>query len=80
MNAFVAEVTDERGAAERILSQRFDLPPEQAVRVPHGWVGPLGKIADDLHAWRERWGASYWVVQDESADALAPLVARLTGA
>ncbi len=79
MNAYITEVTDEQGAAERILSDRFDLPPEQAVRVPHGWVGPIEKIADDLLAWRERWGVSYWVVQDEVADALIPLVAKLTG-
>jgi probable F420-dependent oxidoreductase len=80
MNAYIAHVTEERGAAERLMSQRFDLPPEQAVTVPHGWVGPIEKIVEDLYAWRERWGASYWVVQDEAADELAPLVARLAGA
>jgi probable F420-dependent oxidoreductase len=79
MNAYVAEVTDERGAAERILSERFELPPQQAVEVPHGWVGPIEKIADDLLAWRERWGVSYWVIQDEVADSLTPLVAKLAG-
>jgi probable F420-dependent oxidoreductase len=79
MNAYVAEVTDERGAAERILSERFELPPQQAVEVPHGWVGPIEKIADDLIAWRERWGVSYWVIQDEAADNLTPLVAKLAG-
>ncbi len=79
MNAYVSEVTDEQGAAERILSARFDLPPEQAVKVPHGWVGPIEKIMDDLLAWRERWGVSYWVIQDESADDLTPLVAKLAG-
>jgi probable F420-dependent oxidoreductase len=79
MNAYITEVTDERGAAERLMSARFDLPPEQAVTVPHGWVGSIDKIADDLLAWRERWGVSYWVVQDEAADALIPLVARLAG-
>jgi alkanesulfonate monooxygenase SsuD/methylene tetrahydromethanopterin reductase-like flavin-dependent oxidoreductase (luciferase family) len=79
MNAYVSEVTDEKGAAERILSARFELPPQQAVQVPHGWVGPIEKIADDLLAWRERWGVSYWVVQDEAADALIPLVAKLAG-
>lgn len=79
MNAYVSEVTDEKGAAERILSARFELPPAQAVHVPHGWVGPIEKIADDLLAWRERWGVSYWVVQDEAADDLMPLVAKLAG-
>jgi len=79
MNAYIAEVTEERGAAERLMSARFELPPEQAVTVPHGWVGSIEKIADDLLAWRERWGASYWVVQDEVADSLVPLVAKLAG-
>ncbi len=79
MNAYVAQVTDEHGAAERLMSARFDLPPEEAVKVPHGWVGPIDKIVDDLLAWRERWGVSYWVVQDEVADDLIPLVAKLAG-
>lgn len=79
MNAYVAEVTEERGAAERLLSARFELPPEQAVKVPHGWVGSIEKIAEDLLAWRERWGTSYWIVQDENADELIPLVEKLTG-
>jgi len=79
MNAYIAEVTDEQGAAERLMSERFDLPPQQAVKVPHGWVGPIEKIVDDLLAWRERWGISYWVIQDEAADDLTPLVAKLAG-
>jgi probable F420-dependent oxidoreductase len=79
MVAFRTRVPDERGAAERRLSERFELPPEQAVQVPHGWVGPIEKIADDLLAWRERWGISYWVVQPEVVDEVAPLVARLAG-
>lgn len=79
MNAYVAHVTEERGAAERLLSERFELPPAQAARVPHGWVGSIDKIADDLRKWRERWGISYWIVQDESADELAPLIAELAG-
>lgn len=79
MNAYIAEVTTEKGAAERLMSARFELPPEQAVKVPYGWVGPIEKIVDDLLAWRERWGVSYWVVQDEVADDLAPLVAKLAG-
>lgn len=79
MNAYIAHVTEEPGAPERLLSERFQLPPEEALRVPHGWVGSIDKIAENLQEWRERWGISYWIVQDESADELAPLVARLAG-
>ena len=79
MNAYLARVTEERGAAERLLSERFDLPPAEAVHVPYGWVGPIEAIAERLQGFRERWGVSYWVVQEEQAEALAPLVARLAG-
>ncbi|MAG32739.1 MAG: luciferase [Deltaproteobacteria bacterium] len=79
MNAYIARVTDESDAAERVMSERFEMPPEQAIRVPYGWVGPIEKIIDDLLGWRERWGISYWVVQEEVAGDLAPLVAKLAG-
>ena len=62
-----------------ILPNTAWLRPEQAVKVPHGWVWSIDKIADDLLEWPERWGASYWAVHDDFADELAPLVARLAG-
>ena len=49
------------------------------VRGPHGPSLACKKIADDLLAWRERWGTSYCVVQDGVADDLIPLVAKLAG-
>lgn len=79
MNAYIAKVTDDPDLPGRMMSERFDLPPEEAVKVPLGWVGAIDRIADDVLAGRERWGTSYWVVQDEAADELAPLVARLAG-
>ena len=43
-----------------------------------GILGSIEKIAEDLREWRERWGISYWVVQDEVADEMAPLVRVLS--
>jgi len=79
MNAYLAVCTEERGASERLKSERFRLPPEVARDVPHGWVGSFDRVRDDLLAWRERWGISYWVIDVEVAEDFAPLIAKLAG-
>jgi probable F420-dependent oxidoreductase len=79
MNVYLAVRTDERGASARLKSERFRLPPELAREVPHGWVGSLEAIRDDLLAWRERWGISYWVLDAAVAGEFAPLVSKLAG-
>jgi hypothetical protein len=42
-------------------------------------VGTVDQICEDLHARRERWGLSYVVFQEAALDAMAPIVAKLTG-
>jgi probable F420-dependent oxidoreductase len=79
MNAYVAVRTDERGASERLKGERFRLPPDVARQVPHGWVGSLDAIRDDLLAWRERWGISYWVLDVAVAGEFGPLIAKMAG-
>jgi hypothetical protein len=34
-------------------------------------------MVEDLHAYRDRWGISYYVVHEPYMDAFAPVVARL---
>ena len=59
--------------AGTLLEKEGRLTPGEAVHV-------IAQICDALVARRERWDASYLVVQGpEAMDAAAPIVARLAG-
>jgi hypothetical protein len=47
--------------------------------LPHAFLGTVEEICEDLERRRERWGVSYFVVQGDRMDALAPVVDRLAG-
>ena len=42
-------------------------------------IGNEDQICDTLNERRERWDLSYYVFNDDSIDAAAPIVARLNG-
>jgi hypothetical protein len=42
-------------------------------------IGTLDEMVEALRARRDRWGISYFVTFEPFLDALAPVVARLTG-
>lgn len=46
---------------------------------PYLWIGTVDQIIDDLVRWRERWGISYWILSDQHARALTPVVTALAG-
>ena len=75
----LAMVTNDREAVLHELAPAFNLTPVQASATPHAMVGSVEQIADQLVAQRERWGISYLGVSGDQLDALAPVVARLSG-
>lgn len=80
MLIFVCAVTDARPATLEATAPLFGMTPDQVAEYPHAWVGSAEEIAADLEAGRERWDASYLVVQGvEAMRAAAPVVARLAG-
>lgn len=72
-------VTDDRTALAEQFAPLFGLTPAQLLEFPHVLAGTVDEICDDLIARRERWDASYIVVQADALDAMAPVVARLAG-
>ena len=72
-------VTDDRAGMADALAGGFGLTPDAALGSPHSLVGTVDEIADDLLAGRERWGISYIGCSLDAMDAMAPVVARLTG-
>jgi probable F420-dependent oxidoreductase len=80
MLIFVCAVTDDRAGTLEATAPLFGMTPDQVAEYPHAWVGSAEEIAADLEAGRERWDASYLVVQGvEAMRAAAPVVARLAG-
>ncbi|MFV2038797.1 MAG: TIGR03621 family F420-dependent LLM class oxidoreductase [Acidimicrobiales bacterium] len=74
------QVTDDRAAAIEGTAALFGMPPEAVAETPILLIGSTAEIVDTLLERRERWGFSYVIVQDhDSIDALAPVVAELTG-
>lgn len=74
------EVTDDRqGALERIAA-RLQSTPEQLLRSPATLVGSVDAIVEQIEAWRENCGLTYFNVQSRVMEAFAPVVARLARA
>jgi probable F420-dependent oxidoreductase len=77
---YACVVTDDRQGTLETMGPLFGLDPAELGEYPHAWVGSVDEICDGLVAGRERWDASYLVVQGVDAmNAAAPIVARLAG-
>jgi probable F420-dependent oxidoreductase len=76
---FFTIITDDRmGMAEQI-APAFELDPADLPHIPHALIGTVEEICADLERHRERWGFSYFVIQGDNMDAIAPVIARLNG-
>lgn len=72
-------VTDDRHGLVEQFAPAFGLTPEALLEFPHALVGTVDEICEALVTRRERWDASYIVVQHDAMEAMAPVVAKLTG-
>jgi probable F420-dependent oxidoreductase len=82
INALVQRVviTDDRRDVAAELCRRWPaLSAADILDSPYVLVGTVDQLAESLHARRERWGISYYVTFEPYMEALAPVVARLSG-
>ena len=81
LNAWVpvVEVTEDSAAFAEAAAPLFDTTPAELVQSPMTMIGSPSEIAERLHERRERWGYSYHVVQAPNVEALAPVVAGVSG-
>ena len=81
---FVVPTDDREGTARAIAESlpsddpSVDLSAETVLASPYVLIGTEDQICDTLVERRERWGLSYYVFNDDSIDAVAPIVARLS--
>jgi probable F420-dependent oxidoreductase len=79
MLVFAAIVTDDRPGLAAAMGPAFGISADEALDVPHAWFGSIEEICEQLQAWRERWGVSYWTLQGDAFETMAPVVAKLAG-
>ena len=76
---FTFSVTDDRDGVAAAFASRLGSEPREVLEMPHFLIGTTDQMVEDLQARRDRYGISYVVVPDSAFEALAPVVARLTG-
>jgi hypothetical protein len=72
-------VTDDRQAFAEQMAPLFGLTPSELLDFPHALIGTVDEMCEVIEARRDRWDASYVVVQADGMEAMAPIVARLAG-
>ncbi|MDQ6696736.1 MAG: TIGR03621 family F420-dependent LLM class oxidoreductase [Actinomycetota bacterium] len=76
---FACMVTDDREDLIDKVAPAFGLSPPDVASFPHALIGSIDQICETLEGRRERWHASYIVVQQDAMESMAPVVARLAG-
>jgi probable F420-dependent oxidoreductase len=79
MLSFFSAITDDPTSLAEGVGSMFGASADEVLETPSVVVGTRDGIAELLEARRERWGFSYYVFQGDSAEAMAPVVAELTG-
>jgi probable F420-dependent oxidoreductase len=76
---FACIVTDDRDKVAAEFSPLFGIDAEQLLEFPHALVGTVEQLVESIRERRERWDASYIVVQSDAMEPMAPVVAELRG-
>ena len=79
MLVLVAAETDDPAGFAELMAGGFGVDPDVTLDIPHAWFGSIDEICESLIARRDRWGLSYYVVQGDTYEAMAPVVERLAG-
>jgi probable F420-dependent oxidoreductase len=79
VGAYFTMITPDAKPAVEGMARAFGLTPEAMREHPHGLIGSVESVCEDLERRRERFGISYVTVPDDALEPFAPVVARLTG-
>lgn len=79
IGAYFTVVTDRRDATLAQMAPMFALEPDQLADHPHALIGSVDEICDMLVERRDTYGISYVTFGASVAEAVAPIVERLTG-
>jgi len=72
-------ITDDRQKIIDAMAPTFGIDPSDALHVPLGLIGTLDEMVEELQWRREEYGISYFSIEGDSWEALAPVVSALAG-
>ncbi len=72
-------VTDDRQSVVDAMAPALGIDPTDALHIPLALIGTLDEMAEELEWRRAEYGISYFSVESDAWEALAPVVARLAG-
>jgi probable F420-dependent oxidoreductase len=72
-------VTDDRQSVVDAMAPALGIDPGDALHIPLALIGTLDEMAEELEWRRAEYGISYFSVESDAWEALAPVVARLAG-
>ena len=70
-------ITDEPGKVVDAMAPIFGIEPADVLHVPLALIGTLDEMVEELRWRRDEYGISYFSVESDSWEALAPVVAAL---
>ena len=72
-------VTDDAAGLAAQMGPAFGIEAVDALHVPLALVGTLDEMAEELEWRRAEYGISYWSIESDAWETLAPVVAKLAG-
>ena len=70
-------ITDDRQQVVDTMAPVFGIDPADALHVPLALIGTLEQMVEELQWRREEYGISYFAIEADCWEALAPVVSRL---
>ena len=74
----ITDGADDAATIERMAGM-FGMTPDEFAEHPHGLIGSVDSVGDQLVERRERYGISYVTFGASAMESVAPVVARLAG-
>jgi probable F420-dependent oxidoreductase len=81
LNALIGFVliTDDASGIADAMAPAFGIDPGDALHVPGVLLGTLDEMIEELQWRREEYGITYWSIESDSWEDLAPVVSKLAG-
>jgi probable F420-dependent oxidoreductase len=72
-------ITDDAAGLATSMAPAFGIDPADALHVPLALIGTLDEMAEELEWRRAEYGISYWSIESDAWETLAPVVSKLAG-